>query len=247
MEIKKFQEIETFHLKLRVILENEFSEEYKKNKILLDQIEKNIDEYQSIIETEGLPVETTRKELDEYYNIKKQIEDLDQQNKIYNNQQELKESVKVIKKQLEERQAGYLRDLQNTITRQMEKFNNYIYNGQKKAPVLTLENGNKYIFETPDDTGTGISYKGLVVFDLSILALTCLPVLVHDSVVLKQIADAPLEKILELYQQSGKQIFIALDKVSSYPQQAQNILEQNAVIHLSDNGNELFGRSWNAK
>jgi len=50
-----------------------------------------------------------------------------------------------------------------------------------------------------------------------------------------------------LYQQSGKQIFIALDKVSSYSQRTQNILEKSAVIHLSDNGNELFGRSWNEK
>jgi len=247
INIKKFKEIETFHLKLRVILENEFNEEYQKNKILLDQIEKSIDEHKSIIDAEGLPDETTRKELDEYHTIKKQIEDREQQNIIYKNQKELKETVNVIQKQFDERQDGYLRELQNSITRQMEKFNNFIYYGQKKAPVLTFESGNKYIFETPDDTGTGISFKGLVVYDLSILALTCLPVLIHDSVVLKQIADAPLEKILELYQQSGKQIFIALDKVSSYPQQAQNILEQSAVIHLSDNGNELFGRSWSEK
>jgi hypothetical protein len=247
IDVKKFQEIETFHLKLRVILENEFNEEYQKTKILLNQIEKSIDEHQSIIDAEGLPDETTKKELDEYHTIKKQIEDREQQNIIYKNQQELKETVNVIKKQLKERQDGYLRELQNSITRQMEKLNNFIYDGQKKAPVLTLENGNKYIFETPDDTGTGISYKGLVVYDLSILALTCLPVLVHDSVILKQIADAPLEKILELYQQSGKQIFIALDKASSYTQRAKNVLEQSAVIHLSSNGNELFGRSWNEK
>jgi len=247
IDVKKLKEIETFHSKLRVILKNEFNEEYQKANILLNQIEKSIDEHQSIIDAEGLPSETTRKELDEYHTIKKQIEDLGHQNNIYKNQQELKESVKVIQKQLEEIQDGYLRELQNSITRQMEKFNNFIYDGQKKAPVLTLESGNKYIFETPDDTGTGISFKGLVVYDLSILALTCLPVLIHDSVVLKQIADAPLEKILELYQQSGKQIFIALDKASSYPQLAQNILEQSAVIHLSDNGNELFGRSWSEK
>jgi hypothetical protein len=85
------------------------------------------------------------------------------------------------------------------------------------------------------------------VFDLSILTLTCLPALIHDSVVLKQIADAPLEKILELYQNNGKQVFIALDKVKSYSERAQEILQQDSIIHLSDTGNELFGRSWNTK
>jgi len=244
IDIKKLYEIEAFHSKLRDILQVEFRDEYQRNRVILNQIEKSIEEHQTIIETEGLPSKTTRKELEEYHNIKKQIEELENQNQIYKNQQELKETVKIIDEQLKNRQAGYLRELQNSITRQMENFNNYVYDGQKKAPILTLENGNKYIFETPDDTGTGISYKGLVIFDLSILALTPLPALIHDSVVLKQIADAPLEKILELYQKSGKQIFIAIDKVNSYSQRTQKILEQSAVLHLSDKGNELFGRSW---
>ena len=49
----------------------------------------------------------------------------------------------------------------------------------------------KHLF-TPDDTGTGIAYKGLVVYDLAVLGLTRLPVLVHDSVVLKQISGISL-------------------------------------------------------
>ena len=247
VNIKQIQEIETFHSKLRDILETEFHDEYQKTQTLLDQIENSIVEHQAIIDDEGLPRETTRKELDEYHNIKKHIEELEQQNYVYKNQKELKETVKIIEEQLEARQAEYLRVLQNSITRQMEKLNNFIYNEQKKAPILTLESGSKYVFETPDDTGTGTSYKGLVVFDLSILTLTCLPALIHDSVLLKQIADDPLEKILELYQNSGKQVFIALDKVEYYSERAQEILQKSSIIHLSDYGNELFGRSWNTK
>jgi len=247
IDIKKFQEIETFHSKLRIILENEFRDEHQKTKVLLNQIEKSIEEHQAIIEIEKLPSETTRKELDEYHNVKKQIEEREQQNNKYKYQQELREEVNIIQEQLETRQSGYLRELQNSITRKMEELNNFIYDDQKKAPILALENGKKYIFETPDDTGTGTSYKGLVVFDLSILTLTPLPALVHDSVVLKQIADTPLEKILDLYQKTKKQIFIAIDRVDTYSQRTQEILEQSVVLRLSDNGDELFGRSWNAK
>jgi len=85
------------------------------------------------------------------------------------------------------------------------------------------------------------------VYDLSILQLTALLALVHYSVILKQIADEPLEKIMELYSQTPKQVFIALDKKGSYTEQTQRTLEQSTVLQLSDNGNELFGRSWNEK
>jgi len=247
VNIQKIQEIESFHGKLKTILENEFHNELQKNKELLSKIEESIKEHQAIIDTEELPSEISRKALEEYHGVRSQIEQLEMQNATYTKSQELKKTVSIVANQLKDKQDSQLRELQNSITREMEKLNNVIYDGQKKAPILTLQNGKKYTFGTPDDTGTGTSYKGLVVFDLSILRMTCLPALVHDSVVLKQIADAPLEKILELYQKTGKQIFIAIDKVGSYSQRSQEILEQSAILHLADNGNELFGRSWNVK
>ena len=100
---------------------------------------------------------------------------------------------------------------------------------------------------TPDDTGTGIAYKGLIVYDLAVLRLTALPILVHDSLLLKQIADNAIEKILELYCSSGKQIIIALDKQSSYGIHTEQILESHAVLKLAPNGQELFGRFWGKK
>ena len=87
----------------------------------------------------------------------------------------------------------------------------------------------------------------MVVFDLSVLEMTELPVLIHDSVVLKQISDIAIERILEKYRSSSKQIFISLDKKTSYSVKSQKILEDTKVLELSPNGNELFGRSWNKK
>ena len=65
--------------------------------------------------------------------------------------------------------------------------------------------------------------------------------------VLKQIEDIAIEKILEFYDKSEKQIFIALDKVSSYSTKSQEILKRNRVLQLGIEGNELFGRSWSKK
>ncbi|MDR0681239.1 MAG: DUF2326 domain-containing protein [Dysgonamonadaceae bacterium] len=248
IEIRKIQEIEGFHKKLQNILRDEFIDEKQLTETQLEETRESILKNEAIIAEENIPEEVTKKQLDEYADINKQIEILKQENSSYQQLQELRESVKTIGQQLESQQSGSIRELQNTISNKMKELNDIIYDGQKQHPILTLyPDGKNYIFETPHDTGTGTSYKALVVFDLSILALTPLPALVHDSVVLKQIADAPLEKILGLYQKSGKQIFIALDKGGSYTRRTEEILEQTAVLRLSDNGNELFGRSWNIK
>ncbi|MDR0630501.1 MAG: DUF2326 domain-containing protein [Holosporales bacterium] len=248
VDIRKIQEIEGFHRKLQNILKDEFIEAKQLTEAQLHETQESISKNESIIAAEDVPEGITKKQLDEYADINKQIEYLNQENADYEQLQELNDSVKSISQQLESNQSKSLRELQNTISNKMKELNDIIYGGQKQPPILMLTpNGKNYIFETPRDKGTGTSYKSLVVFDLSILALTPLPALIHDSVILKQIADAPLEKILELYQKSGKQIFIALDKGGSYTKRTKEILEQTAVLHLSDNGKELFGRSWNIK
>jgi hypothetical protein len=248
IEIHNIQEIESFHKKLQGILKDEFIDEKQLTEAQLHETRESIRKNEAIIATEDIPEGIPIKQLNEYADIKKQIDDLERENVAFRQSQELIVSRKTIAQQLESSQSGTFRELQNTISNKMKELNDIIYDEQKQPPILTLySDGKHYIFETPHDTGTGTSYKGLVVFDLSILALTPLPAVIHDSVLLKQIADIPLEKILELYQKSGKQIFIALDKGGSYTRHTEEILEQTAVLRLSDNGNELFGRSWNIK
>jgi hypothetical protein len=248
IEIRKIQEIETFHKKLQNILKNELIDEKQLVEAQLHETRESIRENEAIISTEDIPEGIPIKQLNEYADIKRQIDDLERENAAFQQAQELNETFKTIAHQLKNTQSGTLRELQNKINNKMKELNDIIYSGQKQPPILTFDdNGKNCKFETPHDMGTGTSYKGLVVFDLSILALTPLPALIHDSVLLKQIADVPLEKILELYQKSGNQIFIALDKGGSYTQHTEEILEQTAILWLSDNGNELFGRSWNIK
>ena len=69
--------------------------------------------------------------------------------------------------------------------------------------------------------------------------------IIHDSILLKQIEDYALEKILHLYTKTKKQVFIALDKGTSYTKNAQKILTKNTVLTLEPGGSELFGRAWN--
>ncbi|WP_424842159.1 DUF2326 domain-containing protein [Sphingobacterium cellulitidis] len=48
---------------------------------------------------------------------------------------------------------------------------------------------NSYSFNHSGDDGTGKSYSALIEFDLSILKLTQLPFLIHDSPFFKNIGD----------------------------------------------------------
>lgn len=161
--------------------------------------------------------------------------------------EELNVSKKGVKEQLQKVEEAELRRIESSINEQMVRFNDRIYEKKRKAPVLDLDSGTTYEFYTPDDSGTGTSYKSLIVFDLSVLETTMLPALAHDSLLFKNIGDEPLNKIIQLYTEFDKQIFIAFDKGESYSEETSQILNSTAVIRLNENGDELFGRSWNIK
>jgi hypothetical protein len=106
-------------------------------------------------------------------------------------------------------------------------------------------NHSHYHFFTPNDTGTGSLCRGLVIFDLVMLNNTKLPAVVHDTIILKHIEDETLEKLVELYSTSSKQVFIAFDRDTTYTKKMQSILNDSKILKLSPGGNELFGRAWN--
>jgi hypothetical protein len=87
----------------------------------------------------------------------------------------------------------------------------------------------------------------MVIFDLSILALTNLPAIAHDSLILKNISDGSIDGIMKIYEQSRKQIFIAFDRQRTYSKSTQKILNDNTVLKLSDQHCELYGDSWNVE
>lgn len=112
--------------------------------------------------------------------------------------------------------------------------------------MLTFkDDASGYHFETPKDGGTGTAFIGLIDFDLSVLRMTVLPALIHDSFVFKQIGVESVERIMKLYaEQSEKQIFIEFDRVTSYTDETASLLRSQKVIELSKD-EPLFGRSWN--
>ena len=84
----------------------------------------------------------------------------------------------------------------------------------------------------------------LITFDIALLELTCLPALVHDLPLMKNIENNALENIVEIYNKSNKQIFIAIDKVNSYKKETGKLISDRTVLQLAKN-KILFIKNWN--
>ncbi len=246
VNFRKINEIESFHKEITSVLKRELQNKKKEVeqliKITESEISNNETKYKELIDIPNL----SKSILNKYSEIQRSIEDVEKENALYETSLDLKKAKEEAKLRRDKMKNEQLVLLQNKINSRMEEINDFIYSRQKKPPILNINN-NQYTFETVDDTGTGISYKSMVVFDISILEMTPLPILIHDSVVLKQISDQAIEKILEKYVSHNKQIFISLDKLSSYGIKTNEILNKTKILELSPGGNELFGRSWSNK
>lgn len=183
--------------------------------------------------------------LDEYAAIKKELQLLIEANEAYDNRERLHTNAQDEKKKLDDIIIAEMAGIDLKLNGIMEEMNSTMYADAMKAPIISVESATSYTFYTPDDGGTGMRYKGLILFDLAVLQSSNLPFLVHDSVLLLQIENEVVERILDYYSKSEKQIFIAFDKTAT--EKAMEILKKAEVLHLTRGGNEFFGRAWNRK
>lgn len=249
VNLKKIEEINSFHKSLTHILKDEINIQIKaltnreqvltqKEQELLAKIEdlfsgKNDDKKMALGNYMAIhqEIEHLVKGIDVYKARKKYTDDKTNAEQVYQN--------------LFEKEQAYVT---SQINKKLEELTDYIYDGQKKAPELKILSPSKYVFLTPNDTGTGSRFRSLITFDIAVMTLTQLPALCHDSFLFKNIATSATVRILELYRGvPGKQVFVALDQLQHYSQEIQEQIDKEIVIRIAPNGNELFGKSWNEK
>lgn len=246
-DIKAFEEIEYFHKRLREILGEEMTQEIERLRPLIARCDNEIKRLQKKIEDSGLVREMSERAISQCVGISRRIDELRAETADLEHQLELQHARAENERRLTNllsQQAEKIDEIQEDITFTMGRINSVVTDGQETAPVLKISPQKEITFETPGNTSEGTAFKSLVIYDLAILELRpVIPALIHDSNILKRIEDAHLEHILTKYQESGKQIFIAYDKADSAPAQAHKILDDTAILRLSD-GHELFGTSW---
>jgi len=243
INIKELDKIETFHQGIKTILSKEIKKSKKdlEEKILKIQIETNkIDKkISSLLNIDNQP-NLIVNELLEY---SAEIKELEKDTTIYEDKNEKIDNLKVLKEKLKEKLTVILNEIKELINNEILKINKKIDN-TNNSPTFDIEN-NKYKLYKPNDTGTGTSKFNLIIFDLAILKLTKLPLLVHDSILFKDIGNARIESLIDYYNKYEKQIFIAIDEHNKYTKVIK-ILEENKVIKL-DKNNTLYNKIWSNK
>ena len=245
VDVRRINEIENFHRKIQGILYSEIEFEKSNLSKLLEDAGKQKKKAEEELNVLMQSSDGAQKLVDEISNIRAELDVLERTNNIHNTNEDAKEKIKGFKEDNSKTAHRQLVEIERDLNVEMAKLNEAIYQNGRKAPIINFnDDGDGYTFMVPNDSGTGTSCRGLILFDLSILKLSPLPILVHDSVIHKQIEDFAFNKILDLYEESGKQIFIAMDKQASFGKEVEDKLEEAAVLHLSKGGNELYGSPW---
>jgi len=249
VDIQALTDVEIFHARINGFLSADIQEEIDLLQPQLDEVDEEIADLDAKIKESWVARDFSQRILNNYARVAREIADLTQKNK------ELKTEIEAIKRRqeleellanLRKRQNEALAAAETEVNEEMMKINAIVTEGNRPAPVLAIKQDKSFDFGTPEDKSEGTAYKNLVIYDLSMLTLTPLPVLIHDSSIVMHIEDADFEQILDLYQESGKagkQTFIAIDKADSYNSKTSDALEEAAILRLSV-GHEIFGKSW---
>ena len=246
INVQKLEQIEQFHRRITQILNGEIREKKDSLDAMIALASSRIKE----LEEEQLRISqlpnVEKATLEKYAELQKELLELQTANGAYKKKDELHKKTESAKETVDDvivKEMGYIESKLNPL---MDQMNDTLYDVEIKPPLFRTYSADKYEFYTEDDNGSGMRRKGVILLDLALMKSTKLPFVIHDSVLLHDIENEAIEKILELYEsQKPKQVFIAYDKTST--PLADQIAKDTQVLHLSRGGNELFGKAWNRK
>lgn len=239
---EKIIEIESFHNKISLIL----TRELKATKELLEDENElftaKLEEIDLKISSLLSNVTSPKYIVDKIYELTIESSKLKNENRFYQEKIDINEEVKEIEIDIDALTGSILTKIEISINKELVKINEKIHTKNKKIPKIKLER-KTYYFDHSSNTGTGKSYADLIEFDLTILKLTVLPFLIHDSILFKNIEDVAVDKIIEQYSSFKNQIFISIDGINKYSEKSIKILKESEVLELSKN-RKLFNKDW---
>lgn len=165
VNIRKLYEVEKYHQKLAVILNEQFSTERASVEEEIAALQQQVKAVQDQITQLGFVGNLSKEFLDKHSELKARIDALKAQNAAYLTLTELQDARKKADDMLKRAIEDILADIERAINDKMKEFNDSLFAESRKAPHLHFNEYNSCNFETPDDTGTGSNYKGMVVYE----------------------------------------------------------------------------------
>ncbi|MGA4495113.1 DUF2326 domain-containing protein [Vreelandella venusta] len=242
VDAEKLEEVESFHSKLARILRKELRSSEKELSESLENIREEILAIDRKIEAAVSNIDNPNVVVDRVYELSQNHAIASKEIEYFETDAKIKEDVKKAKELLSTEKSRILELIENILNDKIRRNVTKIYDEERRSPFLSLGQ-NSYTFEVVEDTGTGKAYSNLVVLDLAFLDATCLPFLIHDSVLFKNIQNDAVAKLIDLYEEAGKQVFISIDEIHKYGDFAEEILSERKVVKL-DNENVLYIKDW---
>ena len=245
---ESFKQLSVINEFQKLVIKNvnsEIEDTRKELKNQLEEVEKRLTSIESRMSDEKIPSKVTKDGAMVIAEKMKERDIINAEINRYDKIQGLKDNKKSLEEKLKEKEKDILSSISSSINDELEKTNKAIYKESHESPVLVLKDAIHYTFSTPNDRGNGTDYKNIILFDMALLKLSMLPFAIHDTPLFKEMWDEPADNIFRLYSSYQKQIFVAIDRIVSLDDVAQEIIEQHQVIKLGLDKNSLFGFQWN--
>jgi hypothetical protein len=242
VNLEKLKNVERFHDSITNILREELTnaetEVINKIKYFQEKITETEEQLANLVSNKPISKEVMQPLIE----LSSVLYQKRSENYAYDKKQSVTDELKSTKENLSLVKTGILIDLCNIINQKIEEYNQIVHEDGRRSPKLVLNETN-YSFGVEDNTGTGEAFVNLILFDLAIFSLTQLPIIIHDSMLFKNIENNSIEKIIDIYNTFDSQIFIAIDETEKYSDETKKIINSKKVLELSSS-KLLFIKDW---
>lgn len=247
VDVQRLEQVEAFHQKIGSIVKKEMKDE------LADALTHEVSltaemaaaerEIHKALEEKGMPDDVFSRILE----LKDAVDKAASENEHFERKTGVEQSISHSNARLESIYSGIFLDIEREVNQKLRAFNKVVYGPSRSSSELRIKSASSYQFTSPEDTGTGKSFAGLVGFDLAMLSLTTLPIVLHDSIIYKNIEVPATRRILRILAAvKSKQIFLAFDEASKFGFEAEKLLKRFTVVKLAHN-DLLYTQDWRTK
>lgn len=240
---EKLQNVEKFHSGITKILKSQLQGE---KALIIERIELSKVDLKKI-DDELLKIVNSKEEsvylLERLMELDRCEHNLKLQNEFWNKSDDAKTNLNDLKGDINDALVDSVNEMELLINNGMNTFIERIYVDNPIIPKISFIKTD-YIFDHGDDRGTGKGFANMICFDLTFLANTILPCLIHDSLLFKNMDVPAVEKLISIYSKSQKQIFIAIDEKYKYSKDTQDKINAAKFLELNEN-KVAFKIKWN--
>lgn len=172
--VSKFEEIEKFHEDISSLMQHELEETKDTIEKRINLIDKEIDKINAEIKQNIDDKEIANFITNNIIELAKEKSNIEISNHLYSAAEEKKSDKKNIKSDLDQMTLNILSDIERKINDRIRKYTSQLDSRNSTPPMIKLNEKN-YDYRVSGNTGTGKAYTDLVLFDLSVLSLTFLP------------------------------------------------------------------------